>query len=414
MSKRVKFYIALISLAILGIIIMEYSKPKEVNWFESYTKHHKIPYGTYVFYEQLQHLFSNETIKDVEQPPYVYLNDNPLVEGTYLFINNSVLFGDAELDKVLEWTAQGNTLFIASNEFDQTLLDTLNLETDLLSKFEVEGDNFQFQLKNNYLDTTTVDFDRGSYAKYFNKIDTLNTSVVGVIKHFKNDVNDDEITLKTIEPICIIKQPFENGEIILSTFPEAFTNYFILNTPNQNYTAGLISYIDNSNSVYFDNYYKSGKVFNASPMYILLNTKALKWAYYIMLIGVIIYVIFEGKRKQRAIPIVKPLRNQTIDFTRTIANMYYEKGKHDDIARHKIQHFLEYIRTHLHLNTNVINDDFIKNLAARSNNSIDDTKHLFKTIEQFKNNKQLNTIELERLNTLIETFKSNNTWKKKT
>ena len=413
MSKQSKFYIALTALAIFGIVLMEYSKPKKINWFASYAKHHKIPFGTYVFQEQLERLFTKSEIINLESPPYQTLSQSDSINGTYMFINDNIQFGEAELDELLDWTSKGNTLFIASESFEEQLLDTLHLDTDIISIFRVEGDDFQFQLSNNSLDTTTVVFDKSRYVSHFNKIDTLNTSILSTLKGYEIDEEDeDSITITT--PINTIKQPFGDGSIILSTFPQAFTNYFILNTPNQKYTAGLLSYLDASQPIYVDHYYKSGKAFYTSPMYILLNTKALKWAYYMMLIGVIIYIIFEGKRKQRAIPIVKPLRNQTLDFTRTIANMYYEKGKHYEIAQHKIQHFLEYIRTHLHLSTTTINDEFLKNLAARSNNSIEDTEQLFKTIEKFNQDTQLNNIQLEQLNTLIETFKSNNLWKKKT
>ncbi|MFK7782837.1 DUF4350 domain-containing protein [Psychroserpens sp.] len=414
MSNQIKFYIALTALAIFGIVLMEYAKPKQINWFASYATHHKIPFGTYVFQEQLERLFTDTKIINLESPPYQYLSESDSLNGTYLFVNGYVEFGDTELDELLDWTSKGNTLFIASEDFEEQLLDTLHLKTDVLSIFDVEGDNFQLQLSNTALDTSTVSFDKSNYMSYFNVIDTLKTSVLGTIKGYEINEDTEEDSIKIEIPIHTIKQPFGNGSIVLSTFPQAFTNYFILNAPNQNYTSGILSYLDDSEPIYVDNYYKSGKSYYTSPMYILLNTKALKWAYYIMLIGVAFYIIFEGKRKQRAIPIVKPLKNQTIDFTRTIANMYYEKEKHFEIAEHKTLHFLEYIRTHLHLSTTTIDDDFIKNLAARSNNSIEDTKHLFKTIENFKQNTQLNNIQLERLNTLIETFKSKNSWKKTT
>jgi len=412
-SKQNKFYIALTALAIFGIVLMENSKPKQINWFASYATHHKIPFGTYIFQEQLERLFTESEIINLESPPYQNLSQSDSINGTYLFINNNIHFGDTELETLLDWTSKGNTLFIASESFEDQLLDTLQLETDIMSLFEVEGDSFKFQLSNNYLSQTPAVFDKSNYVSHFNKIDTLNTSILGTLKNYEID-EDSEDPIVTIAPVNVIQQPFGNGTIFLSTFPQAYTNYFILNSPNQNYTAGLMSYIDGSKPIYVDNYYKSGKSFYTSPMYILLNNKALKWAYYIMLIGVVFYIIFEGKRKQRAIPIVKPLRNQTLDFTRTIANMYYEKGKHYEIAQHKIQHFLEYIRTHLHLSTTTINSEFLKNLAARSNNTIEDTKLLFTTIEKLNQDTQLNNIQLEQLNSLIETFKRNNSWKKKT
>ena len=127
----------------------------------------------------------------------------------------------------------------------------------------------------------------------------------------------------------------------MTSFPKAFTNYFILKDNNQEYTAGLLSYLDTERPIYMDNFHKSGKSFYTSPMYLFLNTKEFKWAYYLVLIGALIYIIFEGKRKQRAIPIVPPVKNQTVAFTRTIADMYFEKGELHLITKHKIDYFLE-------------------------------------------------------------------------
>ena len=91
--------------------------------------------------------------------------------------------------------------------------------------------------------------------------------------------------------------------------------------------------------------------------------------------------------------------------------MYYENGKHKDIAQHKIHHFLEYIRNTMHLSTADINTSFLKNLAARSNNTLEDTQTLFKLIRSLDQKTEISNIELERLNSLIEQFKSHNQWK---
>ena len=407
MSRKGKLYIALTVLAILSIVVLEYTKPQEINWFPSYASHHKIPFGTFVFHEQLERSFDRDHIVNVDKPPFEYLNQNNNIKGTYMFINNNLSFGDAELDELLEWTTKGNTLFIASEKLGGNLHDTLNINTSVISNFNNIKNNYQLQLKNTQLKHDSLySFNKASYLYYFSEIDTLNTKVISVI----DNASEDEFYLEK-ENINVIKQAFGEGTIILSTFPQAFTNYFLLTASNQNYTAGLLSYINHSETIYVDHHYKSGKTFYTSPLYIMLNNKALKWAYYVMLIGVLFYVVFEGKRKQRAIPIVKPLRNQTVDFTRTIANMYYEKGEHKEMVKHKTNHLLEYIRVHFHLQTVRLDETFITHLAARSNNTFEDTRELFKTIENLNNKTQINTIELERLNTLIENFKSKNTWK---
>ena len=409
MEKRGKIYIVLTALVVVLIIVLEYNKPQKLNWFPSYAKHAKIPYGSYVFFEQLERIFTKDNIIEVERPPFEYLRNNDTIRGTYFFLNGNVKFDKTELDRILEWTAKGNTLAIASLSISEKILDTLNLESSLVSNFNNFDNIFDLKLQNNKLSNQQKhSFKKANYVNYFSKIDSTNTKVIATIS---NNSKADSIIEK--QHINVIKQDFGEGEIILNLFPQAYTNYFILEDTNKNYTAGLLSYLDPEQPIYFDSYYKSGKKMAVSPLYVFLKAKELRWAYYIMLIGTLFYIIFDGKRKQRAIPVVKPLKNQTLEFTQTIANMYYEGGKHSDITQHKIQHFLEYIRTHLHLNTNTIDDSFIKNLSSRSNNTLEDTKVLFKTIDMLSNNNQITKEALEKLNASIETYKSNNTWKTK-
>ena len=406
MNKTGKLYITLVILVILAIVALEMTKPKKINWYPSYATYHKIPYGSFVFNEQLKRL--TDTVIPVDRPPFEYLKSNT-INGTYIFYNGGIQFGKSELKSLLDWTAKGNTLVVAAVNFEEKLLDTLHLETESINIFENFNNQFQLQLVHPNLNSKTYTYDKASTLFHFNKIDTLNTKVIGVVDKYQTE---NELLENPL--VNVIKQSFGEGQIILSTFPQAFTNYFILENPNQDYTAGLLSYIDTKKPIYLDQHYKYGKKFYTSPMYLFLSTKELKWAYYIVLIGALIYIIFEGKRKQRAIPIVKPLKNQTVDFTRTIANMYYESSKHKEISSHKVQHFLEYIRSHLYLNTSDINSTFIKNLAARSSNSIEDTEQLFKFIASLNKQTTVNNIQLEKLNSLIETFKSYSEWKTKT
>ncbi|MEJ6792180.1 MAG: DUF4350 domain-containing protein [Lacinutrix sp.] len=408
MDKKGKIYSVFTALVVVFIVFLEYNKPQKLNWFPSYAKHHKIPYGSYVFYEQLERTFSKDNIIDVVRPPFEFLT-NDTVNGTYFFLNGKVLFDDAELEKLLDWTAKGNTLAITSGDISEKILDTLNLKTSVISNFNNFNNIFNLKLKNKNLDNNKVyRFKKANFLSHFSIIDSTKTKVISTVSNAsKND------SIVKMQYVNAIKQDFGKGEIIINLFPQAYTNYFILKDENKDFTAGLLSYLNPEQPIYFDNYYKSGKKAAMSPLYVFLKAKELRWAYYIMLIGALFYIIFDGKRKQRAIPIVKPLRNQTLEFTRTIANMYYESGNHTDITQHKIQHFLEYIRTNLHLNTNTIDDTFIKNLSSRSNNTEEDTKALFRDIDTLSNSTQITKEALEKLNASIETYKSNNTWKTK-
>ncbi len=399
MFKKGWIYIAIAFFTLLGIFVLEYNKPKNINWFPSYVSHHKIPYGTLVFNDLMEKHFPN-LIVQVEQPPFEFLMRTDHVEGTYFFVNQSVSFEEAELNALLDWVDKGNTLFIASESFENTLLDTLNLELNSLYNTSELDPTFYHQLVNPQLKKTPITFKQDYYAENFSEIDTLQTVVLGEV------YTESDSTETVSKHINIIKQPFGKGEIILSSFPKAFTNYFILKDNNKDYTAGVISYLNRNETIYMDNFHKTGKSFYTSPMYLFLNTKELKWAYYLILIGALVYVIFEGKRKQRAIPIVEPVKNQTLVFTRTIADMYFENGEQTLIMEHKIAYFLDYIRTKLHLPTQERDETFFNNLASRSNVELNEVKALFSVMERLQSKEKITNEELEKLNKNIEAFKA--------
>jgi len=57
-----------------------------------------------------------------------------------------------------------------------------------------------------------------------------------------------------------------------------------------------------------------------TPLKYILSQESLKWAYYILIVSIIVYIIFQGKRKQRVIPLIPPLKNTTLEFVRIIAS----------------------------------------------------------------------------------------------
>ncbi|MCF6279296.1 MAG: DUF4350 domain-containing protein [Flavobacteriaceae bacterium] len=395
MDKKAKIYLGLFLFLVLAIIYYEYSKPKPINWFPSYIKKHKIPYGTYVLRNELSTLLNTDEIEDVKIPPYIFLEDSTKT-GTYIFIDAAVNFDDAEFMRLLKFVARGNDVFMSTHG---AIIDTLNLETESLLTSNLDEKVF-FKMANKKLSSTEFSFDRGFRNQVFTKIDTLKSTVLGKTGYI--DKNGE----RTEEGINFIKYSHGKGSLYFHTFPELFTNYYLLKDNNNKHTAAVLSYIDNEKPIYWDEYYKTGKTKIGSPMHYLLNNLSLKWAYYTVLIGILFFVLFEGKRKQRYIPIVTPLKNQTLAFTRTIANMYYEKSKHKDIAEHKINYLLDFIRMKLRIPTNKIDKTFYKYVASRSGNSIENIEKLFKYCDEIHLKNTVTKEELLILNTLIEDFKN--------
>lgn len=403
MSNKFKVIAGALLLALALVIYMESSTKEDINWYPSYTKTDKIPYGTYVLHDLVEKNWNKEKFKEVRIPPYEFMSDSVAAQGTYLFVNDYILFSEDESLKLLSWVSKGNTLFIAARGIGETILDTLSLETDLYYDY----DNFErkplVNLVNPSLRRAAPYYhDVETTAGFFAEVDTINTIALGEF-----GLMAEKDTLTVAEPrINFIKQEFGKGEIIIHLMPETFTNYFILREDNYTYTNNALSYLDQDEVLYWDNHYKNGKTLYTSPLYIFFQNRYLKWAYYILLIGTFLWVVFEGRRKQRAIPIIKPLPNQTLTFTKTIAGMYLDKRDHKSIVTHQISHFLEFIRSNYGLDTNVISEGFINKLASKSGNTLEQTKLLINYMVALRAKQIISQEELLELNKRIEAFKN--------
>lgn len=382
---------------VLLLTYLEASEPEPVNWNPSYMETDKIALGSFVFYELWEDAFP-AGIEQTNVPPYEFLTGEQ--EGTYFFLNNYLSFDDAELDKILAWVEEGNTLFLSSGYYSDNLLDTLNLEIatrvpglDLTSMPKIGLVHPDLDPDIQYA------FDHETELRYFSKIDSLNNIILGIAD--LSEINDASKAFPNF-----IRTGFGNGNIYLHTTPEAFSNYFLLKEDNFRYIENVMGYIDPGARMYWDKYYKSGKSFYTSSLYILLGNKALKWAYYFIIAGAVLFIIFEGKRKQRAVPVMEPLKNQTYEYSKTISDLYVEQKKYKSLAEKKIEHFYDHVRRHHRLDTSEINERFFKELAAKSNNSLEETKELLRFFREILQKTEISNVELQELNQKINSYKT--------
>src|SRR5690606_36227948 len=77
-------------------------------------------------------------------------------------------------------------------------------------------------------------------------------------------------------------------------------------------------------------------------------------------------LLLETKRKQRIIPIIKPLQNTSLNFIKTIGNLYFQKKNNNDIGQKMTNHFTEYIRSNYHIPATELSEDVIIRLSEKS------------------------------------------------
>ncbi|MCB0463563.1 MAG: DUF4350 domain-containing protein [Flavobacteriaceae bacterium] len=395
MNKTIKIYIGLLILLFAGAIAIEFSKPKPINWSRTFNERHTIPYGMFVLYNELPNLFPKNEITDISVSAYEYFDEYfNWEDSTYTISGNYILIDDyADVDEVsaqelLDFASHGNTIFMSANYLPQKFLDTLGIE--LKNDFDFTG-KAQFSLANPIFKNDSITIDRGLSNIYFSKLDSTRTTVLGYQKFSEED------------RINYIKVNHEYGEFYLHLQPMAFTNFSLLKHDNKKYAAAILSYLPNQ-PIFFDSRNKNRMELGSSPLRYVLSQPALKWAWILGLVSLLVFILFNAKRKQRIVKVIKPLENSTIAFTKTIGNLYYETKDHNNLIDKKVTYFLETIRRKYYLDTQLLDEKFVKNLSLKSGKDLGKAKKTINLIVHLKAKQSCNEEDLKNLNKTIEDF----------
>ena len=385
-------------------MVTEIVRPKPLNWKPSYTATDKIPFGCYVLYNELPSLFPNKEIITVNESMYSVLNSKDSLErSSYLMVNNGIELDEQEYDQLLSFVSKGNNVFIASSYFGMYLSDTLNLRVQ--SSYTVREDTVKLSLTNDKFKGEEFFFTKGMYNRHFSSVDTVNTTILGHMTFTKDAFFSDEEEVEDLQTrVNFIKVKFGDGYFYLNSTPLAFSNFYMLGG-NQNYVSNTFSYIGKPNTLFWDNYKKSGRVVIDSPLRFVLNQAALKWGYYITLLSLLLFYIFRTKRQQRIIPVIEPLQNSSVEFARTVGSLYYQHKDYTNLISKKLNYFLAYVRSHYYLDTTTINEKTAKDLAAKSGKPLTETIALIEFIKYLKNKTSHSENDIIELNKKITAFK---------
>lgn len=395
MSRTLRIYIILLILLFVGAFAIEFSRPKQIDWTQTYNESHKKPYGTYILYNELQNLFTKSQVEDIKNTPYEYFDDlydfedsTYLTTGNYLFIDRFVDTDQVSSEELLYFAKDGNNIFISSNYPPEIFKDSLNF--DVKNDYDFKGKS-QLSFANKQFKNDSITIEKGLNNIYISEVDSSITTVLGYQK------------FDSISRINFVKMKWGKGNIYIHLQPAVFTNYQLLKKDNRKYAAAALSYLP-EDTIYFDSRNKSNKELGDSIMRYILKQPALKWAWFMALITLMFFMFFNAKRKQRVVKVIKPLENTTVAFTKTIGNLYYETKDHDNLIDKKITYFLEYIRRVYYLDTQLLDEKFIKFLSLKSGKDKVETKKLIDLITYLRAKRACTENDLLRLNKAIEDF----------
>ena len=372
---------------------------------ESFSSRDKKPFGTFVTYQLLEKMFSDNTIR-IERRNFENSWKNLEDTGcTYICVAGALYTTDEDVTSVMNFVKKGNDVFIAASGFDSNLLDRLECKVSVnFPVFFILGKPYQYTgIKAHtagVLDSIAYRYFYFPFYRSFSEFNKTNSRVLGV-----NENNEPDL-------IVIFKG---RGRIFLHCEPRAFSNYFLLQRNNYQYLQKIFGYLSAyPDHIYWNDYYSKLRSkaeagnnkdeSDGSSLDVLLSYPPLAAAFWLAFILFLLYLIFGSKRRQRIIDIIKPNENTTVTFTETIGRLYLQKKDNKNIADKMITYFNEYIRNTYFLNTNLINDDFITTLSRKSGVLHQNVEVLYRTINHAHANTVVDDYQLLSLNEQIQNF----------
>lgn len=317
----------------------------------------------------------------------------------YFCISRNLLVSQDDAQAMIDYVYLGNTLFISSANLDTGLLYKLfctQMKADNLP--DLDQPNYMLSSVSLVQEINPLDsfiYYYKPFANYFSGIRANNSRIIG----YNNSKKPNSFIMY-----------FGKGRLILHCDPRAFSNYFLLSDNNHRYLQQLLQLTGESPSkIYWDDYYWSHDIplqgdKSFSTFSEIMKYPALAGALWILVFLLSLYVLFNSKRKQNIIPVIKPNENSSIAFTETIARLYMQQKDNKNIADKMITYFNEYVRKSYFLTANATNTDFISALSRKSGVSFEQTTSLFDAIKEVNNSIDVDDHQLLLLNEHLQKF----------
>ncbi|MBN1187700.1 MAG: DUF4350 domain-containing protein [Bacteroidales bacterium] len=349
--RKLNKNIIILGVMMLGLIAIDFFAPEPIDWNPYLSKEVKSPYGCYIFYNLLQDYFPEKKIHTNTLSFYQSFFKPPERKSNLIIITTILDMDNLDLSKLLSFAERGNTVFISAAQMSQNILDSFNisLKMDRMPN-PLSKDPLSLNLENKKVRSDTgFCFTKELYNSCFAYVGQSTMTILGT--NWNGSPN-------------FIIIPYGQGAFYLHTQPLTFTNYHLL-YGNYQYASFVFSHLP-VEPTFWDEYYKPNKPQAPSPLLVILSNKALKIAYSVLMISLLIYMFFMSKRRQRIIPVIKPPKNTSLEFLTTISNLYQYQSNYYDIATKKYRYWLDYIESRYHLRPGKNHEEFIHKLALKS------------------------------------------------
>lgn len=360
MNKTFKLYGLIFIIVMAVLALLELSKSDVTDWRKNFDVNEKSPFGLYIFSKEANHLL-NDKVKRTDLSPYDFYKTQKLKPHNILIIESKL---DSESwNKILKNVEKGSDALVIAQSISDAVVDSLHLAT---KRIHYEESNLLFLTDIKFAgDSLSIDkFPSGSGFYLI----TEKEEILG------SKVSDSKMA-------NFIKVNHGKGHLYLHSEPLILTNYYLLKPGNEKYVQDVFSYLPDRETVWFSGDNKNVAE-SRSPLRFILANPGLRYAWWLLLGGLLLFIIFNAKRKQRIVPIIEPKKNKSVEFVKSIGNLYLQEGDFHDMMAKKAQYFLNRVRMDLLIDTKDLDEKFIHLLHLKTGKSVEKIREATELIKK--------------------------------
>lgn len=363
----------------------------------------KNPYGAYIWYESMKNFFPTATFQTTTRLVGIdTLSEGDANDKLLLIVIPFLNAQPYEINSLMDFVKKGNCVFINTFDIGYDFEKILRVRVSNLHVGQFPyGNEGPFGMKQKLANSPFQPITQYRYPgqvmeAYFTTVDTAVTTVLGM--GHKNSIN-------------FIRLRHGSGNLFVHLSPMCFTNYFLLYADNHRYFEQVFSLIPTSiSAVIWDKYFStvaSGhhRVSQKTNwLSSIMQHPSFRAAILTALLFLLIYAITEMRRRQRVIPVLKPLVNDSLEFVKTMGLLYYESKDHHNLAQKMSTYFLEHVRSHYRIFAKQLDDPFINELSHKSGASQSLVAGIVEQIKQINCLQSISDTELLLLQKDMEKF----------
>ena len=405
-------YIVFITLLFLIVYQVNKHSPIDYRWQPTFSESDKQPFGAYAFDQLLENSWPQEYMHTYSGISNLEL-DEKLEGNNLLILASSLYLPDYETKLLVEYIRNGGNVLIASNYFSGYYLGNLlkvstfpslyiDIETNLTLSEKYQTVYFSSEETNESgykIPASIVDF----------SFEHENKEILLEEENFfdldENTIPENQLAVDSAfilsfdesDNVKSLRFAIGKGNLILVCNPVIFTNYGILNDSIQGYIWNHLAYLQDKPLIRTE-YYERGSqgVESQSEFRYILSEKPLKWAFYLTLIAILIFMIFTAKRKQKVIPVIKKPVNNLLQFVRSIASLYLQRNNNADLILKKKIYWGDALKQKYSINIREENPDreFYLRVAEKTRQPVGEVRRLFLDLNAVDENTYLSDEEM--------------------